>query len=120
MKEVVCPYCQARAGFLLDSSPVYSGRDYGPLWICGPCGAYVGCHKGTTTPLGTLANAALRDLRKQAHAALDPFWKDSDGLTRSQAYERLAGALRIPVSQCHVAMFDEDRCKAALGILEGW
>jgi hypothetical protein len=35
----------------------------------------VGCHKGTTKPLGRLADAELREWKKRAHAAFDPVWQ---------------------------------------------
>ena len=68
-----CPYCGSRAR-LVDSTAIY-GRSYGMTWVCErypSCGAYVGCHPGTTTPLGRLADKKLRAAKKAAHAAFDP------------------------------------------------
>ena len=39
----VCPYCGRRTS-LADSAEVYHGRSYGMMYICRPCGVYVGCH----------------------------------------------------------------------------
>lgn len=71
-KPPICPYCERPAEFLASSARVYHGRDYGPVWACLPCAAWVGCHKGTTQPLGRLANAELRKAKMAAHAAFDP------------------------------------------------
>jgi hypothetical protein len=86
------------------------------FWLCHPCDAYVGCHPGTTRPLGTPANADLRVLRSRVHAALDPLWKGGR-VRRSEAYERLAVAMGIPGEECHVGMFDEARCRDALAAI---
>lgn len=63
MKEVICPYCRAKAE-LRDSEFVYGDRNYGKIYVCSNypiCDAYVGVHKGTQDkPKGTLANAELR------------------------------------------------------------
>ena len=50
-KPVICLYCEQPATFRPTSSHVYA-RDYGPLWECRECKAWVGCHKGTKQPLG--------------------------------------------------------------------
>ena len=55
---IACDYCQASAE-LVDSKVIY-GRSYGLMWLCRPCGAWVGTHEGTEKPLGRLANADLR------------------------------------------------------------
>ena len=39
------------------------GKSYGNIYYFTNCGAYVGVHDGTKKPLGTLANAALRNKR---------------------------------------------------------
>jgi hypothetical protein len=50
MSKVICPYCERAAVFVEDSSLVYR-KDYGPIWYCKPCQAWVGCHDGTRKPL---------------------------------------------------------------------
>ena len=58
-----CPYCGAPV-LLKDSNYVYhNNKNYGKMWVCSnypECDAYVGCHPGTTIPLGRLADSALR------------------------------------------------------------
>lgn len=120
MAAPVCPYC-GNPSELVDSSAVYS-RSYGPIWLCRPCKAWVGVHKATNEPLGTLANAELRDLRVQTHALLDPLWKFGQAQmgkkARGAVYAWLAGKLGIEIASCHVGMFDAARCRQAIGTLQ--
>lgn len=121
-----CPYCGSLAR-LVTSDTVYPGRpDYGMLWACAnypKCDAYVGCHKGTTAPLGRLANKDLRAAKQAAHAAFDRLWQAKvarDGVSKGQAcsrgYEWLAKQLGLPVEQTHIGMFDVDTCRRVVAI----
>ena len=51
MSAILCPYCGKPATLLEDSSPIYRGTNFGPVFICWPCEAWVGVHKGTHKPL---------------------------------------------------------------------
>lgn len=105
---VDCPYC-GQAAVFVDSSEVYHGRSYGMIYLCRPCEAWVGVHKGTDRPLGRLANRDLRQAKMAAHAAFDPFWKNGV-MVRSTAYRWLAEKLEIDPQDCHIGMFDEAQC----------
>lgn len=114
--KVICPYCDAPA-VLVDSAEVYH-RSYGPIYLCRPCRAWVGCHKGTTKPLGRLANYELRVAKQAAHAAFDRLWKSKmskEGCGKKRArgagYAWLAEQLGIPRAECHIGMFDVDQCE---------
>lgn len=126
----ICDYC-GNPSVLIPSKEIYK-EDFGPLYICRPCNAYVRCHEGSIVPLGRLANAALRQLKSRLHAKFDPIWKNKveeaikvkgfapKGIRhheRSHAYRKLAKQLGIPLSQCHFALFDESTCRKALEIL---
>jgi len=104
-----CPYCNKEA-VLASSKEIYNGQDYGLIWICRPCRAYVGCHRGTTKPLGRLANAELRDWKKRVHAVFDPLWKNGK-MRRGEAYRKLANMLKIKREYCHIGMFDVKMCE---------
>lgn len=111
-----CPYCGAEA-VLRDSNVVY-GNDkyYGKMWVCKnfpKCDAYVGCHEGTTIPLGRLANQRLRNLKKEAHKQFDPLWK-SGLMSRKEAYRWLADMLHIDCEDCHIGMFDIKMCQKVI------
>ena len=121
-----CPYCGAPAEFLPSSERLYHGRDYGPVYACLPCKAWVGCHRGTTRPLGRLADAALRRAKIAAHAAFDHTWRALHarrqtaepgytlGRARASRYRRLAELLGIPPQECHIGMFDVETCRRVI------
>lgn len=112
---VMCPYCRQPAQ-RCTGADIYRNRpDLAHLafWRCVPCVAYVGCHRDSDAiPLGTLANAATRALRIRCHDAFDPVWK-SRAMRRAAAYRRLAELMRIPVRECHISWFDDERCALA-------
>lgn len=123
----VCPYCQEDAE-LIDSGRIYK-KSHGMVWICQPCQAWVGVISVSKSnrPKGTLAKAELRQLRVQAHAAFDPFWKarlerigGSKSKSRKHYYNELAVELAIDHDVCHIGMFDEDRCRAVMAVCAKW
>jgi len=114
-EDVYCPYCGKKAEFV-DSSIVY-GKSYGMIYLCKNCLAYVGVHKGTSKPLGRLANAQLRYWKNKAHEAFDPLWKYGRFKgSRNTAYAWLAKQMRLPIEETHIGMFDIDDCKKAIRI----
>lgn len=108
-----CPYC-AEGAMSVTGADIYphrpdlSGKRF---FACTPCGAWVGCHPNGK-PLGRLANAELRRAKQYVHAAFDPIWRSGE-LSRSRAYAWLARALNISTAECHIGMFDVERCRAA-------
>ena len=113
--KVICPYCLEPAK-LVDSEVIY-GRSYGNSWLCVPCDAYVGCHKGTNKPLGRLANKDLRQAKMKAHIAFDPLWK-SKKMTRREAYIFLANKLGVETKDCHIGMFSIYQCDLTVTICD--
>ena len=115
---VKCDYCH-RDAKRVGAEKIYPHRRdlIGKwFWECEPCGAYVGCHPGTTNALGRLANAELRRAKQGVHRVLDPLWK-SKKMCRSEAYALLAKGLNIAPQNCHVGMFDVHTCEAAVNVL---
>jgi hypothetical protein len=119
--DVRCDYCGKPATFHPNSSIVYAA-DYGPIWACLPCKAWVGCHPNDT-PLGRLATKALRVAKVQAHAAFDPLWKGkmrrdgcSKGKARASGYKWLAAQLGIDPADCHIGMMDEAMCARVVAV----
>lgn len=124
--NLMCDYCLNPAKFLPSSSSIYNGRDYGPVYFCAPCYAWVGCHPKSKKPLGRLANAELRKLKMQTHAAFDPIWKKrferkhkinanyTKSMARGGRYKALSILMNIPQAECHIGMFDPERCKLAI------
>lgn len=121
--NVVCNYCQ-RPALLVTGKTIYPHRpDLYQLqfWNCDPCGAWVGCHKGTIKPLGRLANAELRQAKQEAHNAFDPFWRSNgfhgQKLKRSAAYKWLAK--QLGVERIHIGECDVETCRRVVKICTG-
>jgi len=116
---LICPYCSKQAKLVTGDQIYPSWPDLAELnfYLCdsGHESAYVGCHPGTTQPLGSLANKKLRQVRSQAHKVFDPIWK-SKQMTRSQAYCWLAERMSISPSECHIGMFDVSQCQKVIQI----
>lgn len=117
-----CPYCLGPATWHEKSDHVY-GRDYGPIWHCAPCEAWVGCHKGSREPLGRLANKALRRAKQAAHASFDPMWQAkmarfgiAKHSARGDGYRWLAEQMGLRVEDCHIGMMDESQCARVVEI----
>jgi len=108
----ICPYCQKESE-LVTGKEIYLHRTdlhSKAFYRCKDCDAYVGCHPGTTKPLGRLADAELRKAKLNAHAAFDPMWQGGK-MARKLAYAWLARALKIPVDKCHIGEFDVEMCE---------
>ena len=101
----LCAYCH-KPSTLKENS-------YGWVWICEPCGAWVGCHKGTTVPLGTLANRELRLARTEVHSWFDRFWREGI-MSRYDAYLWLGEKMGLSKRECHIALFTLEHCKLAM------
>ena len=118
-QRVVCPNCGEPAQ-LVDGSVIYPFRPnlHGrPFYLCAPCHAWVGCHPGTTKPLGIPADAETRQARIEAHDVFDPIWK-TGRLMRVEAYAWLADELRIEREQCHISRFGTELCRQTVRVCE--
>ncbi len=118
---IKCPYCQAEACQTIGTEiyPHRSDLAHLAFYICRACQAYVGCHKGTTNPLGRLANAELRKAKSLAHREFDPIWRDG-GMSRSEAYLFLSQELGIPPKECHIGMFDLAQCAKVSQVVQSY
>ena len=117
MNFKICPYCDIEAE-LIDSVEVYK-KSYGFIYLCRNCGAYVGVHKSTLEPLGRLANAELRELRKEGHDLFDKLWRGENRIMkRKDAYSWLAEEMKIERDDCHFSQFSNEQIKQAILILK--
>ena len=112
-KRICCPYCGAKAT-LHPSRYVYGDatKTNGLMYVCDRfprCDSYVGAHRKSRKPMGTLANGALRNKRIQAHKAFDWMWK-SGRMKKWQAYKWMQGVLCLNEKEAHIAMFSEYMC----------
>ena len=135
MSGKLCAYCEQPTVYV-DSAEVYNGRSYGMVYLCRPCQAWVGVHKGTDKALGRTANAELRHWKKQAHGVFDGLWRrkamhalakkeyaDPEksavwSRSRNAAYAWLSEKTAIPPSECHIGMMDIDQCKLVIGVCQ--
>lgn len=85
------------------------------VWAC-KCGAWTGCHEGTTLPRGAPGNEKTRQARRAAHKAFDPLWRGKRRIARQCAYEWLARALGIPENDCHIGLFDAAMCERVIQV----
>lgn len=97
------------------------GRAHGDwpwVYLCLNCGARVGMHPFTNIPLGTLADKALRDLRRRAKTPFELLWQPGpqQKFSRPRAYALLAAHLGVEVGKCHFGWFDSESCLRA----EAW
>jgi hypothetical protein len=120
---------------LVDGRSIYGNRPDlwdKPMWKCTACpDSYVGCHPGTTDPLGFPADKGLRRARSMLHEhRIDPLWQnavevggyevENEGqrkgitmLARGRVYAFLASLLGIEREACHTALFDIATCRRA-------
>lgn len=108
MSKVKCPYCKQKAVLQTNSRTVHK-NNHGSIWICEPCKAWVGCHKGTIRPKGTLANEETRNARIAAHRVFDGLWQNLNW-SRNFAYKWLASRMCMEAYQAHIGCFDEEHC----------
>lgn len=125
----ICP-CGSKTR-LTTGREIYHGRDDladSPIWVCmaPQCDGRVGCHPGTTRPLGVPAAAPLRRARRILHdQKLDPLWQTAPGddkakhRARGHLYAFLAVELGINGKKMHTAELDLDGCRRAWRVLEG-
>ena len=105
-----CNICGVQKSIILTDSAIIYGSSYGLIYYCTNCRAYVGVHNvkhnphgEKDAPKGTLADAELRRLRKQAHGLFDPLWQKST-LSRRGAYRMLQDVTKVTKERAHVAM----------------
>lgn len=96
---MICRYCGG-AVHLVPAAKVYGpaaakrlGLEREKFYQCQNCNARVGCHKGSTRPLGNLANEALR-------------------------MKRMAKKLRLSEELAHIGGFEMDRCQKLIRLCE--
>lgn len=114
---VRCQYCLTPAK-LVSAGDLYPNRPdlrRVSYYHCVDCQAWVRCHRGTTIPLGSLANKALRHGRQAAHQAFDPLWR-TGLMRRAAAYAWLGRQLCRPPGACHIASLSEAECDQVIMI----
>ncbi len=112
--SATCIECGSKAA-LVGGERIYPHRPdlYAKsFWLC-VCGAYCGCHSGTTNPLGYPCGVETRKARSAAHTAFDPIWKRKE-MDRRAAYAWLAKETGIPAPDCHIGMMTEAQARSVV------
>ena len=111
-----CQYCNNKS-LQVTGVEVYPNRKdlhKKIFYICYPCDARVGCHPGTNTPLGQLANGDLRKWRTSAHNRFDTLWKKPNGMKRGEAYSWLQSKMGMSKKECHIGKMTIQDCKLVI------
>lgn len=119
-KGMRCPYCGAPVRYRSATGIYRDNSKDVMLYVCGnypECDAYVRTHAGTKKPVGTLANAKLRALRKEAHDAFNQLYL-TGMMSRDDAYRWLANMLQAPQSQAHIGNLGEYYCRVVIAECE--
>lgn len=116
----ICRYCGGvvrlvPAETVYGESTIRLGLKHEKLYQCQNCNARVGCHKGTTRPLGNLANEVLRLKRIETHQVFDNYWTQK-GISRTQAYHWLAKRMHLSGSRAHIGGFEMDQCQKVIDL----
>ena len=85
------------------------------IYQCQNCNARVGCHRGTTRPLGNVANETLRLKRTETHQVFDTYWR-RQGMTRTAAYRWLAKRLHLSAEKAHIGSFEMEQCQKVIDL----
>ncbi|KUE88114.1 MULTISPECIES: zinc-finger-containing protein [Cupriavidus] len=122
--QPLCDYCGGKAVLARVGEEAYPYlEDHGPVWICSPCQAWIGVRARSKqhTPLGRLADAALREKKSRLHDALDPLVTAKmrrDGVNafeaRGKAMKWLIASLRIPVDSPSIHALSLEQCEQAI------
>lgn len=117
----ICRYCGSVVR-LVPALSVYGetaakrlGLEHEKIYQCQNCNARVGCHRGTTRPLGNVANETLRLKRIETHHVFDAYWR-SQHMTRTTAYRWLAKQLHLPEHKAHIGGFEMDQCQQVIDL----
>lgn len=62
------------------------------FWECPHCHNFVGCHRGTTRPLGCIPTDELKRIRMRIHAEMDVIWKTKQ-MSRKDLYRLISDML---------------------------
>lgn len=97
--------CKITTGNEIYGSMFYADKLF---YIC-DCGCYVGVHKGTDKPLGTIPTAIMRKWRREIHSILDPIWKNSKRWrkTRARIYGYISKNIGYEYHTANISSEDE-------------
>jgi len=77
------------------------------------CDSYIGAHKKSMRPMGTMADSNLRNKRIEAHRALDAIWKNGY-MTKHSTYIWLQNRLNLREKDTHIGKFSYYLCEQTI------
>lgn len=120
-REIYCCECKqvvnARFTDWKEVYPHLRELPYHNFYICDKCKNFVGVHKGTNIPLGTIPTKEIKEYRKKIHSIIDPIFLKSKNkhFTRKNIYKFLSEKLN---KQYHTAELSSiEDCKRVLSLL---
>ena len=108
-----------RQGVLRPAAYVYGDNNLDPekyLYVCSgypSCDSYIGAHKKSMRPMGTMADSNLRNKRIEAHRALDAIWKNGY-MTKHSTYIWLQNRLNLREKDTHIGKFSYYLCEQTI------
>lgn len=122
--KALCLHCGESCALTNSRGQPFTGRKRSkPYWTCQSCpDSRVGCHPGTTKPLGFAADRSTRRARGILHARMvDPLWKGTRNAShnRRAIYRFMSDHLGIDVDDTHIGMFDIETCREVWRLLRG-
>lgn len=115
-KQMRCPYCGSPVVFRSADGIYRENKEHTMLYVCSrypECDAYVRVHKGTKTPVGSLADHNLRALRREAHRYFNRLY-ESGLMDKQDAYQWLADIISAPMSEAHIGHLGEYYCRQVI------
>ena len=110
----VCPYCRSDTKYASSSAEVYNGKDFGPIFICRPCRAWVGSHKDRQEPMGMVCKSDDKLSRVITHAYFDTLWQPASKYqifkSRAAAYEAFAREMKLSPKLAHIGCLTIPEC----------
>ena len=106
-------------GYLGLQAYVYGDNNLDPekyLYVCSgypSCDSYIGAHKKSMRPMGTMADSNLRNKRIEAHRALDAIWKNGY-MTKHSTYIWLQNRLNLREKDTHIGKFSYYLCEQTI------
>lgn len=121
-----CRYCGAPIVRRSADGIYRRNHDHVKLYVCArypACDAYVRIDPLSGRPVGTLANARLRAMRRKAHESFDQLYR-TGYMSKNDAYFWLAVNLCVPKARAHIGYLDEYYCEQVIQLskkeLNGW
>ena len=118
IKGELCPYCNCSTELVSDKQIYGPHSSYQKMFY--RCimnhDHYVGTYKDNERSFGRVADSALRLMKRKAHDAFDPLWRDEPKRFshKYKAYQWLSEKMGIDLKHTHIGMFTEEQCEKVI------